>query len=202
MRIALGVAVRAVSDRRCNFGARPIVFWVYAHLQRLNAMRRGNVVLGNIFLAFFGLIAVWVGGVEIDRLMTWPAVQATIVASDVQAVQGGRHSVGYRPVVSYSYRVDGRQYQATGVTVITLSSSWKWAQSLSHQFRRGATVTAYINPSNPSAGYLVHRFSLLPVWLLLPGLYFWWLFTRSPGRTRVRLVVNELGVTEVSPDTR
>jgi hypothetical protein len=146
----------------------------------------GNVVLGTIFLAFFGLIGAWVGAVEVDRLATWPAVQ------------GGRNGVGYRPVVAYSYRANGRQYQATGVTVITLSSSWKWAHSVSHGFRPGAAVTAYIDPSNPSAGYLIHRFSLLPVWLLLPGLYFWWLFTRSPGRTRVRLVVNEQGVTEVS----
>jgi Protein of unknown function (DUF3592) len=162
---------------------------------------RGNVVLGNVFLAVFGLISAWVGAVEVDRLMTWRAVQATIVATDVQAVRGGRNSVGYRPVVNYSYSVDGRQYQASGVTVITLSSSWKWAHSMSQRFRRGATVTAYINPSNPSVGYLVRRFSLVPVWLLLPGLYFWWLFNRSPGPTRKHFVVNELGVTEVSPDT-
>lgn len=152
---------------------------------------RGNVVLGNIFLAFFGLIGAWVGGVEVQRLMTWAPVQATIVASDVQAVQGGsRSGVGYRPVVIYNYAVSGRQYQATGVTVITLSSSWKWAQSVSHQFRPGATVTAYINPSNPSAGFIVRRFSLVPVWLLLPGLYFWWLFTRGRGPTREVFVVN------------
>lgn len=165
-------------------------------------MPRGNVVIGNIFLAVFGLIGAWVGGVEVRRLMTWPAVQATIVATDVQAVQGGRSGVGYRPVVRYSYWANGRQYQATGVTVITLSSSWKWARSMSQRFKPGATVTAYIDPSDPSAGFLIRRFSLVPVWLLLPGLYFWYLFTRSRGRTRVRFVVNEGGVTAVSPDAR
>src|SRR5271156_3856821 len=97
---------------------------------------RGNVILGTLFLAFFGLISAWIAGVEVDRLMTWPAVQATIMGNNVQAVQGGsRGGVGYRPVVSYSYSVNGRQYQATGVTVITVSSSWKWAQSVSRQFK-------------------------------------------------------------------
>jgi hypothetical protein len=150
----------------------------------------GNVILARVFLAFFGLISAWIAGLEVHRLMTWPTVQATIIGTGVQGVHGGRNGIGYRPVAAYSYAVNGSLDTATGVTVIPISSSEKWAQSVSHQFTQGATVTAYINPSNPRDGYLVHRFSLVPVWLFLPGLFFWLLFNRSPGRQRIAIVVD------------
>ena len=108
----------------------------------------GNIIIGRIFLAFFGLLSAWIAGLEVNRLMTWPTVQATIIGTNVQAVHGGsRSGIGYRPVAAYTYSVDGRQDTATGVTVIPISSSQKWAESVRRQFTPGATVTAYINPS-------------------------------------------------------
>jgi len=157
-------------------------------------MVRGNVIVGNVLLGIAAIIGAWIGGVEVDRLMTWRPVQATVIATDVQAVQGGsRSGVGYVPVVRYSYQVNGRQYESIGVTVIRLSSSWKWAESVRTRFAPGATVTAYINPSNPSAGFLVRWFSLLPLWFLLGGILLRGMFVWPRRPTRVRLVLNEDG---------
>jgi hypothetical protein len=155
-------------------------------------------VVGNVFLAIGALIGAWIAGVQVVRLMTWRPVQATVVSSDVQAVRGGRGGVGYLPVVHYNYVMNGRQYQATGVTVIAVSSSWKWAQALRSRFGQGTTVTAYIDPSNPSDGYLVHQFRLLPVWFLLGGLVLRTIFAASQAPTRVNLVLNEDGTVSSS----
>jgi hypothetical protein len=154
---------------------------------------RANVIVGNVFLGIGAVIGIWVGGIQADRLMTWRPVQATIVACDVQAVKGGRGGVGYLPVASYNYAMNGQQYQATGVTVLRVSSSYKWAQALCARYAHGLTVTAYIDPKNPRAGYLEHRFGLLPFWFLIGGLVLRTMFAAARAPTRMNVVLNEDG---------
>ena len=65
----------------------------------------------------------------------------------------------------------------------------------------GRAVTAYINPNDPSAGYLEHRFGLLPIWFLLGGLLFRTMFVAARALTRVNVVLNDDG-TVTSASTR
>ena len=87
----------------------------------------------------------------------------------------------------------GQEHSATGVTVIRVSSSYKWAESLCRRYAHGVVVTAYIDPTNPSAGYLEHRFGFLPLWFLLGGILLRTMSAAARAPTRVNVVLNEDG---------
>lgn len=126
-------------------------------------------------LGFLGLFAAAGASgvvVEVERLLTWRAVPAVITDSHVDAVRGSKGGTSYRPVVSYSYRVEGRTYMSSSATVIRESRSSAWANGIANRFRYGNHVTAYVDPGDPTKAYLVHEFSGTPlVFVFIPLIF-------------------------------
>ncbi len=123
-------------------------------------------------MAFLGLFAAAGAAgvvVELERLATWRPVPAVVLESHIDAVRGSKGGTSYRPVVTYTYRVEGTGYTSGSVTIIPESRSWKWASGISQRFRPGERVTAYVDPGNPSKAYLVNAFSGTPlVFVIIP----------------------------------
>lgn len=144
-----------------------------------------NVAWVMAFLAIFVLVGVSIVGVEVARLVTWRPVSAVVDGSRVEAVRGSKGGTSYRPVVSYTYRVEGRTYHCSTVTVILESQGWAWANRIASRYPPGAATTAYVNPHDPSQAYLVRDFSIMPLAFVLIPLVFGaiaWLSIRQQRR--------------------
>jgi len=134
--------------------------------------RMQNAKLVGVVLGAFVVIGLAMTGTEAEHLMVWRPVAATVATSTVQAVPAGKGATTYRPLVTYQYAVNGRHYASTRVTVLTVSHSYDWAQSMSSRYVPGSTTTAYVNPHDPTRSYLVHEISLLPLCItLIPALF-------------------------------
>ena len=114
------------------------------------------------FLAVFVATGLGLFGSEVYRIATWEPVSARILSTDIKAVRGDK-GTSYRPVIRYRYSINGAQYVSDQVLPLTVSASYRWATQLRDRFRRGDSVTAYVNPSRPSSAYLVRDVSLLPL---------------------------------------
>jgi len=116
-------------------------------------------IIGIFVVAGLGIYAQ-----QVRRYLTWQPVRARITTTSLVSSSTQDGSQTYRPVVWYGYhRPQGDIVLATGTTIITMSSSYNWAEGIRRQFRVGDSVTAYINPSSPSEGYLIHRLSWFPL---------------------------------------
>lgn len=126
-----------------------------------------NVGLVAAFLGVVGLVGAVLMVMQVERLSSWRPVTATVLSSQVGVVKGERGGITYRPVVSYTYTVDGRSYTSNAVSVITVSQGYKWASAIAERYIPGSQVTAYVSPRNPRAAYLVHELSLLPLLIMM-----------------------------------
>jgi hypothetical protein len=122
-----------------------------------------NVGFVIAFLAIFSLVGVGLMAMQVERLLLWRPVPATVQAATIDAVHGNKGGTSYRPIVTYAYLVGGRAYSSTSVTVINVSRSRSWAVGIVSRYPVGSRTTAYIDPSAPAHAYLVHEVSLLPL---------------------------------------
>jgi hypothetical protein len=111
---------------------------------------------------------------------SWRAQECKILRSDVQKYATARGSDGYAPAILYSYAVDDREHRSDTYTFFNYAASgWAAAQRVTNRYRRGSTVSCYVNPADPddatlnrdpSLGWL---FGFLPLGLLAWGLGLW-----------------------------
>lgn len=145
------------------------------------------------FLSIFPAVGIGLVGVQTYRVVTWHAVPATVISSDVGVVHGSKGNT-YKPVVVYSYKYEGFQFRAATVTPIDISAGQAWAQSIVSRYRRGTTTTAYVNPDDPNRAFLYRRVSLMPLlFVVIPvliGLLFAWNVRRQ--RRQVQLAEKHL----------
>ena len=143
---------------------------VATQLARTPAVQNLGCVIG--FLGLF--VALGVSGVivELERLATWRAVPAVVQESHIDAVKGSKGGVSYKPVVTYTYQVEGTSYTSSSVTILPESRSWGWAIGISQRYRPGAHATAYVDPGNPHKAFLVNEFSGIPLLFVIFPLVF------------------------------
>lgn len=137
------------------------------------------------FLSIFIAVGVGLLGLQVERLITWRAVPAVVTSTGIQSVHGSKGGTSYRPVVTYRYRVDGRAYAASTVTIILESRSWDWATGIVARYPRGSTTTAYVDPKDPTKAFLVRQVSVIPlVFLIIPLVFagIVWMSARQQDR--------------------
>ena len=110
----------------------------------------------------------------------WRAEECKILRSEVRRYPSSRGSDSYSPEIVYSYAVNNREHRSDTYSFFEYSASgWASAQRIANGYRRGSTVTCYVNPTdpddatlnrNPSLGWLI---GLLPFALLAGGRALW-----------------------------
>ena len=133
-----------------------------AAIQRAAAGARNTRIILFPFIGIFIVVGAAMYVSQVKRYLTWQPVRARIVTTSVVSSSGDNGTV-YRPVVSYAYASRDGVIIATGTTIINMSSSYTWADGIMHRYRVGDSVTAYINPTQPSEGYVVHELSSFPL---------------------------------------
>lgn len=115
------------------------------------------------FLAIFILLGGYLYAQQWQRYLSWIPTRAVIVSSSVTAVSSSKGGYTYRPDIGYRYNSPQGPIIAFGSTILQMSSSYAWASRVVDRYRPGATVTAYIDPVHPSAGFLERHVSSVPL---------------------------------------
>jgi Protein of unknown function (DUF3592) len=128
--------------------ARPIT---RAEHIRLAVMYWGFLIACLVFAAV---------GLDLVRAQEMPIrnahpVTATIDHVDVVTHKDTRGRPTQQPIVLYSYQVNGVHYSTDRVTLRDASRSGSWATDMAARFHAGETVTAYYDPADPGAAFLI-----------------------------------------------
>ena len=111
---------------------------------------------------------------------SWRAQECKILRSDVHRRATSKGSDTYSPEILYSYAVDDHEHRCDTYSFFESSTSgWAAAQRIISRYRRGSTVTCYVNPADPDDATLnrdpslAWLIGLLPLALLAGGLAVW-----------------------------
>ena len=157
---------------------------------------RQSLGIGNFILPLFGIIfvtiGVFVGKVQLDRILeqraiNWQTTTGTVLSSEVRDVDDG-----YSPHVSYRYVVDGKTFNNDKLSPTEYTTSVH-SHVVRHaaKYKPGEDVTVHYNEANPSesllepAGTIEYALLLFPIPFILFGfvaLYFGLKFL-LPSRT-------------------
>jgi hypothetical protein len=103
-------------------------------------------------------------------------VDATITDLDIESTSAGSSTdVSYRPTVRFTYEYEGTAYASTNVFPSTISTNYdteSTARSVVEEYAVDESATAYVDPSDPDAGFLKHRTSSAPLLAITIGLFF------------------------------
>ena len=152
----------------------------------------GITILGAVFvpmllLSLGGVIWGWYQISEQQRLVsTAEQTNGVIVSSKVER-QAGPHDgeADYKPVVQFSFTLNERNYESTMVSPGRDAGPHKWADEMVRRFPAGQTTTAYYDPADPSAAFLLKEYQTDPyilmafaslfasVAVIFPASFFW-----------------------------
>jgi hypothetical protein len=154
------------SAKKLSSGERLIVKLVLAMV--------GICALTGIALSAYALSAIWRG----YQAQSWPTVPGTIVAAEVKTeyVSGDRGTDGddtYIPLITYAYKVDGRELRSTRRQWTDASeTSPARAERVLANYPIGSTVSVYHHPARPELAVLDPGVSRNSFLLLFAGLIF------------------------------
>ena len=137
---------------------------------RNNATQNVGCVIA--FLAVFTVVGTGLMGLQVERYLTYRPAPARVIGGTVEEVRGSKGGSTYRPVITYTYAVDGREYTSSNVSIIKVSRGWKWANGVVTRYRPGTETTAWYDPQDPSKSYLLHEISTMPLVFVIVPLVF------------------------------
>ncbi len=136
-----------------------------------------SIVGGVLLLVGLGVgFALWPWMIGPVRARSWSPVTATVVSSTVRRHEStdsdGHHSITWKLDILYRYDVDGRSYLSNRYGFIGGSSSgYDGKNDIAKSLPRGSTVTAWVDPSDPTRAVLERGFTALHFLGLLPLLF-------------------------------
>jgi hypothetical protein len=103
--------------------------------------------------------------VFVSRLV---AVQGSVVSKRI--VQAGVRQTLFKPVIEYTYVVDGVTYRNQTFSPLQDEGTEEWARSVLQDYRVNAPCTVYIASGNPRTSVLSSRPSAESTWRMMGGL--------------------------------
>lgn len=116
----------------------------------------------SIFLAVFFLVGATIAGFGVRTVLqaresgSWPSVPGIIRTSTVTTQRGSKGGVSYKPVVTYSYSVDGAEYTGDLIAygLKGSSASRSFAQYYDNKYPEGSSVPVAYDPASPQTSVL------------------------------------------------
>jgi Protein of unknown function (DUF3592) len=116
----------------------------------------------NAVLIGFGVIAIAIGavlyavqfrqGLRADASKKWPRASGTVTASALEKAPG--HRWRYRAALQYSYRVGGKDYQASRIFWGGNEGREKHMTSVVETYPAGGAIRVFYDPKNPAEAVL------------------------------------------------
>jgi len=151
---------------------------------------RWKYAIGAAWFLLIALLLVGGGGYRLytdnQAVRTYDEVNATVedswVDTEVRIDEDGDRERTYYPSVRYTYTYEGTTYNSTSLRPGPgrFGTGQGKAQDIVSNHQPGDTVTAYVDPDDPSESFLIKDTAILiPVLLLLGGLLplYWGLAT-------------------------
>lgn len=90
-----------------------------------------------------------------QKAFQWTQTTGRIVSSETESFtdsdSGQRTRTLYRPVIEFSYTVEGQEYRgSSGSSAVTLSAGQKWADAEVARYPVGMEVPVFYDPQNPT----------------------------------------------------
>ena len=116
-------------------------------------------------------------------------IDATVTELSIETDSGTSSNPGveYEPTVAFEYTYDGTQYTGTKLYPADIEQNYETrsaAKSAIDGYERGAQTTAYVDPDEPSDGFLKNKTSNAPLVALGLGGVFTLFAVISAGRNR------------------
>lgn len=129
------------------------------------------LVFGGIFLG----IGIFIGSLLLRKFIadagSWASTEGTVISTAIR-VTHGKHGSSSSPYVSYSYSVNGLEYENDDFSTFNISSSSRDAGGRLAPYRPGGKATVYYKPGNPAHSVLEVRTSPLDYLILIFPLLF------------------------------
>ena len=119
---------------------------------------------------------------------SWVATPATITSNEMEESTGEDGST-WKPVIHFTYVVDGTKRQSTTWSFINYSSSRNWAKNICAKYPVGSTQTCFYDPSDPVDAVLDRTieqsswFTLFPLIFVVVGALIMFFAVRKWGST-------------------
>lgn len=92
------------------------------------------------------------------RSLSWPSVEGVISHSAVllstQQTSSSTNAAVYKADVAYRYKLKGRDYSSSRITLMDYSSTGGRAEAIVARYPDGAAVSVYYDPADPSDSVL------------------------------------------------
>lgn len=133
-------------------------------------------------LFFFGLFLL-IGGIltyviavrpvqKYFAAKNWPETPCKILSSSVSSHSSSKGGTTYSVDITYSYRIDGRDFQSDTYSVMTGSSSGRASKErVVSRYPVGFQTVCYVNPIDPTDALLSRELSRWLLIGLIPGLF-------------------------------
>lgn len=114
-----------------------------------------------VFGFFMLLAAGWFvfsvyGDVKAVQNLFWPSADGTVISGEVAIVHSTKGAS--KPIIRYSYSVDGKEYESDRYSSTVARGSSFWAKEVVDQHPAGSAIKVYYNPENPSKSVLDRGF--------------------------------------------
>ena len=126
----------------------------------------------------------------------WPQTDCKILVSEVE-IHDSDDGESYKPIVEYTYIVDGNEYFGDSPTFEDIAARRKWAKSIVNKYKVGANSKCYYDPDDPGTSVLdrnflwsFYAFALFPLVFVAIGValfgsavFGWWPGDSKPSKT-------------------
>ena len=119
---------------------------------------RFALIGAGIFLGICGWSMFNQGYKSVYGIDRWLQIDAIVVESKIKTVSmhnqsssGPSNITGWKPSITYRYRIDGNEYESSRYTIMLYESTdYNKIASIVNSHPIGTTCTIYVNPDNPS----------------------------------------------------
>jgi hypothetical protein len=100
------------------------------------------------------------------RVTGFHTVQGTVLSSKLHSVVTGRINL-HKPVIEYSYVVQGKPYRNNVFSPVDEDGTEEWARSILCDYPVGAGCEVYYDPADPQTSTLSVRPTTRAMWLMI-----------------------------------
>jgi len=124
------------------------------------------LVFGFFLLLTLGWFAYSVyGDIKAVQTLFWNSTEGTVMSGEVAVVHSTKGASKSKPVIRYSYQVDGTDYESDRYSSTMARGSSFWAKEIIDKHPAGSSIKVYYNPNNPTISVLDRGFQNDDVWM-------------------------------------
>jgi len=105
------------------------------------------------------------GDVKAVQSLFWPSIEGSVISGSVETSHGSKGASKSKPVIHYSFSVNGVEYKSNRYSSTVARGSSFWAKEVIDRHPAGSAITVYYNPDDPSNSMLDPGFQKDDVWM-------------------------------------